>query len=496
MRQRHLRGRDAQPPADSPPCRPPGRRRDLAGHLRAGRRRLPDLRPGRAGRPDARPGQRLRLPPHRETAVRRGRAHGAHLWRGAGHRGASGRGAAHHRRDRPVRTVGGRAGGGAPVPRQRERGRPDRAGRDSQGRRRGALHQPATGLLGARPCATPQLEVDRCRQAARLVRGRRFRHRGRVRPGPVRARAAGRPPRARRADRRAGHPGDRGDDRAEAGPMTLLALACALLAAAFFAGSVLLQHGAVRAAHPRGNLGLRTLGHVVRTRGWLGGTLLAVIGAALHLTALSLAPLAIVQPLGVLSLVLTVLVTGRVGPWQVRAAVTMVCSGVAGFVLLSALGGTTATVPTPSTVQPIVLLGLFVILGATLTRGRCLPLSASAAVLFGLGSAVMRAAAQQPLGTAAGLALEGLVLLTAGGWLMHRAYAAGPAAVVVGATTVLDPVTAVAVGVLAYGETPHLTPVLFALQAGSALLAVTGVLVLAGAVPDHPEPKEPHVPNP
>ena len=120
--------------------------------------------------------------------------------------------------------------------------------------------------------------------------------------------------------------------------MTLLALACALLAATFFAGSVLLQHGAVRAAHPRGNLGLRTLGHVVRTRGWLGGTLLAVIGAALHLTALSLAPLAIVQPLGVLSLVLTVLVTGRVGPWQVRAAVTMVCSGVAGVAMSGFVG--------------------------------------------------------------------------------------------------------------------------------------------------------------
>jgi len=255
--------------------------------------------------------------------------------------------------------------------------------------------------------------------------------------------------------------------------MTLVAIACAMAAAWFFASAVGMQHDAVRAT--------RRLGLAVRTPRWLGGTLLALVGSGLHLTALSLAPLAIVQPIGVLSLVLTVIRRGDAQVPRVRLAVGAVCAGVGGFVVLSAAAGWATPEVTAATVQPGVIAGAIVALAGLLGR-RCLPLSMSAAVLFGLGSAVLRAAFLElsPL-----IAAEGLTLLAVGGWLLHRAYAAGPAAVVVGATTVLDPLTAVVAGLALYGETPHLVPALVAAQAGLALLAVGGVLALTRSVPDH-----------
>lgn len=255
--------------------------------------------------------------------------------------------------------------------------------------------------------------------------------------------------------------------------MTFVAIACAMVAAWFFAAAVGMQHDAVRAT--------RRLGLAVRSPRWLTGTLLALIGSGLHLTALSLAPLAIVQPIGVLSLVLTVIRRGDAQVPRVRLAVGAVCAGVGGFVVLAASAGWASPEVTAATVQPGVLAGAIVALAGLLGR-RCLPLSMSAAVLFGLGSAILRAAFLDfsPL-----IAAEGLALLAVGGWLLHRAYAAGPAAVVVGATTVLDPLTAVVAGLALYGETPQLLPALVAAQAGLALLAVGGVLVLARSVPEH-----------
>jgi hypothetical protein len=78
-------------------------------------------------------------------------------------------------------------------------------------------------------------------------------------------------------------------------------------------------------------------------------------------------------------------------------------------------------------------------------------------VLFGTGSALIRAASQliiqaDSAAEGLGLAAEAVLLMVAGRWLLHQAYASGPAAVVIAATTVIDPLSAVAVGISFYGE--------------------------------------------
>ncbi|MDT7728822.1 MAG: hypothetical protein QOI21_5398 [Actinomycetota bacterium] len=281
----------------------------------------------------------------------------------------------------------------------------------------------------------------------------------------------------------------------------LIAIGCAALAACFFAAAVRLQHGAVRATNDGESLGVSTLGRVVRTPRWLGGTALAVTGSALHITALSLAPLAIVQPIGVLSLVLTVLPNARAQ--GIRKAVVAVCAGVGGFVVLAASAGTSSAATVPGwSAQFVVVAGLALAAAGMAAHGRarCLALATSAAVLFGLGSALIRAASGDILGgVALGsgllLAAEAVALMITGGWLMHQAYAAGPTGIVVAATTVVDPLTAVTVGLAFYGEAANTNPATAFAQAGFALAAVAGVLVLARSVPDPRDLKELDMPK-
>jgi len=282
----------------------------------------------------------------------------------------------------------------------------------------------------------------------------------------------------------------------------LIAVGCAMLAACFFAAAVRLQHGAVRATSDSETLGAGALGRVLRTPRWLAGTALAVTGSALHITALSLAPLAIVQPIGVLSLVLTVLPGSRVN--GVGKAVFAVCAGVGGFVVLAALAeAAPATAAADPWAAQFVVVGALALAAAGMAthgRARCLALATSAAVLFGLGSALIRAASGDLLGGGAFgsgllLAAEAVTLMVTGGWLMHQAYAAGPTGIVVAATTVVDPLTAVTVGLVFYGEAAHTNPAVAFAQAGFALAAVAGVLVLARSVPDPHDSKEPDMPE-
>ncbi|MEU4249373.1 glycosyltransferase family 4 protein [Amycolatopsis sp. NPDC026612] len=263
--------------------------------------------------------------------------------------------------------------------------------------------------------------------------------------------------------------------------MTAFAVACALLAAVLFAMAASRQHAEVTDLAAEGVPGLRALARLLRSPGWWAGTALATGGSLLHVVALSLAPLPVVQPLGVFSLVLTVVFGRRVRDRRVLVAVVVVVAGVAGFVTL-ATSSTPTTAISPGTAEAVAVTGFVVAALAWFARAGCATLAGAAAVLFGLGSSVVHAAASQPIATAALLGGQALLLLGAGGVLLHRAYAAGSTAVVVGTTTVLDPLTAVAVAALAYGEVPRPAAAL------AAVVALAGVRVLAGAVP-HARPK-------
>ncbi|GIG39337.1 glycosyltransferase [Cellulomonas phragmiteti] len=314
------------------------------------------------------------------------------------------------------------------------------------------------------------------------------------------------------------------------------AVLLALLGAACFAVASVLQHHEVRAGHPvehpdRGRdadaglaqrlLPARHLLGIMQRPRWLAGLGIAGLGAVVHAVALLLAPLRVVQPVGVLAVPLAVLIaaarTRRRPAAGVVVGTTTSIVGVVVFVATSA-GSAASRTPARGATLVVVLgvLGVVVLLAAAgLTRSgtvRCVALATAGASAFGLVSALVRVLSQlvatdglawgdhRVLGTVGGL----VAALAVGGWLVQQAYHAGSPEVVIACLTVVDPIVAVLVGALLLGEGAATPAATWTLLAAAAAAATAGVLTLAHHHPDavraraltrepalaHPRPRE------
>ncbi len=288
----------------------------------------------------------------------------------------------------------------------------------------------------------------------------------------------------------------------------VVATGMALVAAVLFAVAASAQNGAVasvvRAGRPEPGgpvLGGRELRALARSRTWLAGISLNAVASVIHAGALVLAPVAIVQPIGVLSVPFAVLIAARRTGLRPQAAVQVavgVCLvAVAGFVILAdrQLG----TSPAPRFVG---VLAAALVAGAGsallalwgLRRSgwmRCVAFAASGATAFGLVSGLMRLVAVHLTSGADDLDDIGVWLpvigiaaaLVFGGWAVQQAHAAGAPAVVLGCLTVIDPLVAVVLGITMLGEGATTSPSTVAGLVGFAVLALSAALLLAQRQP-------------
>jgi hypothetical protein len=287
-----------------------------------------------------------------------------------------------------------------------------------------------------------------------------------------------------------------------------VAACMALLAAVMFAVAAVAQNTAVTAvaqdvdvgrAHALGGSEFRSL---ARSRTWVGGVSLSAVASVVHAGALVLAPVAVVQPIGVLSVPFAVVLAAwrtRVRPTAAVWAPAAVCIGaVAGFVLLADAGLGTSPAPRFTDVIAAAVgtgaLSGGLALWATRRSSwlRCAGFAASGATAFGLVSALMRLIALHlttgvndldDVGVwlpAIGIALA----LAVGGWAVQQAHAAGSPAVVVGCLTVIDPLVAVGLGIAMLGEGTGTTVGTAAGLVAFAALGLGAALVLARRHPD------------
>jgi hypothetical protein len=275
------------------------------------------------------------------------------------------------------------------------------------------------------------------------------------------------------------------------------AVALAGLGAACFAGAGVLQHRAVGTA-PGARLDHRALGALVRRPRWLAGLALAGAGATLHAVALVLAPLSVVQPVGVLAVPFAVLLGARrcgVRPGRgVAGAVAASVTGVGAFVTLaagSAVSGRVdgGTLLIAGAVVAALVLGLAAVAARIRGLARCIACATAGATAFGLVSTLVRSLAEQVFTGAAVLDVAGVVAgiaaaLLAGGWLVQQAFAAGPPELVVAGLTVVDPLVAVGLGVVLLGEGAATGLPTALAMGGGAAVAVAGVFALALHHPD------------
>lgn len=281
------------------------------------------------------------------------------------------------------------------------------------------------------------------------------------------------------------------------------------MAAAVFAVGATMQSSAVGRAmdahqetstSPDNVVGGRAMVSLLRNPTWLASVGVIVLGGCLHAVGLALAPISIVQPVGVLAIPFAILITARrrrqAPAPTVTAAVSVTMLAVLAFVLAAASDGKNAEridaaeVAWSAVGVGTLALALAVVGWAGPRWARCLGWSSAGAMVYGLASALLRTdtmlIAQGELWTWPVLAYSTAVLLgfALGGWLIQHGHASGPPAVVLGSLTVVDPIVAVLFGIAFLGEGTHLAPLHIGVMSVSAVVAAAGVLVLAR---HHPE---------
>ncbi|MEV0150184.1 MULTISPECIES: DMT family transporter [unclassified Nonomuraea] len=263
--------------------------------------------------------------------------------------------------------------------------------------------------------------------------------------------------------------------------MTLLAAVTALVGSLFFAlGAALQQFEAAGAPGARGLLAL------LRRPRWLAGGASILVGGGLHIVALGLGPLTVVQPMGVASLLFALPIAatlhGRRPSRAELGAAALVAAGLVGLVLLvPESAGPTALSPA-GVVTLLAVSGLAAALlwaGSRIASpaGRAALLATSSGVLYGATATLMRVLVDGAWNWWYLLALPVPALLALA--MLQRAYAVGHFGVSFASLQIADPLTAVAFGALLLGEPlpTGLAPV------AAAALTAAGTVALARTTP-------------
>lgn len=282
-----------------------------------------------------------------------------------------------------------------------------------------------------------------------------------------------------------------------------LAVLLTVLASVALAVASTIQHLAVgdHAGEPGARLSGSQLLALVRNPRWLGGLLLTGVGAALQVTALLLAPVTVVQPIGVLAVPWTILLTARLRrrriSGQIWLATALTVAGTAAFAGVAISHAAPHPVLNDAalvggTLAGIAIAASLAVLGS---RGplawRCLAWSAAAAVIYGAESGVVKAIGHY-VTTRPWLnsptfwllaASIGVGALLAGIWI-QQGYAAGPAEIVVGTLNAAGPVAGVAYGIAVLGEGVYLTAPAAGQMLVFAAAALSGVVLLSRVHPD------------
>ncbi|MBF9127878.1 DMT family transporter [Plantactinospora sp. S1510] len=276
----------------------------------------------------------------------------------------------------------------------------------------------------------------------------------------------------------------------------VLAIALSVASAAAYAAAAVLQERLAAQAGAATATGRGYLATVLGRAGWWGSVALNGTGAALHVAALTYGPLSVVQPLGVLTLVLA-LPIGAAAMGRRASGRQWLGAGatVAGLALLLALTLPGAGDHELTTGQGWLLAGVATALVAGLvlagrTRRSALPRSLLTATAAGIAFAVASAVTQvvsRLVGSAgsvwstAGLMVALAGMATAGLLLSQVAYRGVGLGAPLATVTLANPVASAAIAMLLLGERTAGGGLGALAALAGAGIAAWGVLLLAAA---------------
>ena len=271
-----------------------------------------------------------------------------------------------------------------------------------------------------------------------------------------------------------------------------IAVLAAVGAACSFGVGVALQHRQVQRERGRGSL--RLLSQLVRRRLWLAGLGLAVAAYGLQAVALAFAPLAVVAPVVAADLLFALPIAAA---WEGRpmrrvewAGCAIVGAGVAVFVISSPASSGRSDAPASHWLLAFGAVALVnaaaaaaavfsrratrtallaIAAGVTFGMTAAVTLSLTRIVRFGDGATVL--AHWQPWAL---IALGGTGLV-----LSASAYKSGALRTSLPIMDTVEPVSAVLIGTVVFGERLATSPAMLGLQAAAATGAAAGIVLLA-----------------
>ncbi len=226
---------------------------------------------------------------------------------------------------------------------------------------------------------------------------------------------------------------------------------------------------------------------------WVFGTVMLGLAIVFQLTSLAFSPLIVVQPLGAVALVMTAFLNAFVSKVHLgrRAVLSIVLcvGGVFLFVFLAAFTARDQTINNDQLLVILIILAVVIVVFSALfgflrARFKAIGYIIAAGVLYGFVATLAKVVIKRlQQGDFEWLTLTGLVgLLVAaalGAYFVQTAYSSGPPDLVIAGLTVVDPLVAVAIGILVLGEAS--TAPLWALfgYVISGAIAIVGVFGLA-----------------
>jgi drug/metabolite transporter (DMT)-like permease len=252
----------------------------------------------------------------------------------------------------------------------------------------------------------------------------------------------------------------------------------AIVGAVILAFGAQFQHAGVTHVEVKSDgqsaLNVRQLLALLRRPSWVVGTVLIGIAILFQLTSISLAPLTVVQPLGVVGLVVTSILNARITKVKLDhlaiRAIALCVAGVAIFVTIAALTTTSRPITASQLGTVLIVLGVVIVLhvlALVFLRHRFTAIAyiVGAGILFGFVATLAKVVIDRAktlmtlradIGPAELLTIGCIVLLAIaailGAYFQQTAYANGPPDLVVAGLTVIDPFVAIIIGIVILGE--------------------------------------------
>lgn len=282
-------------------------------------------------------------------------------------------------------------------------------------------------------------------------------------------------------------------------PFIGIGIPLALVGAVFLSLGAQFQHRGVSTVEDRlgdgskAGLSPRQLLHLLRRPSWLLGTIMLGLAILFQLTSLGFAPLIVVQPIGVVALVITAVLNARVSKIRLdrksTGAIALSVGGVGVFVVVAATFAVERRIDEQQLLTVLGILGVvtaaFGVLFVVRRRSAgAMFYIAGAGILYGFVATLAKVVINRIVnGNFEWLSVVAIAALLAsaalGGYFVQTAYSVGSPDLVIAGLTVIDPLIAVLIGVIVLGEAALIPLPAAIISALAGAVAIVGVILLA-----------------